>query len=163
MSRDLRAEFAHNHATNRSSGFSPFEVVYSLLPRGPLDLTTVPDCKRMHGRAVEFVDSLRDTHKQAHDQLEFSAQKYKSRADSKRRELIFEPGEMVWVLLTKDRMPLHEYNKLGSRNIGPVEVLERINNNAYCLRLPPHIKTADVFNVKYLSKFHGDNTVPDSG
>ncbi|CAA7028462.1 unnamed protein product [Microthlaspi erraticum] len=61
-SRLCQAEFAHNHATNRSSGFSPFEVVYSLLPRGPLDLTTVPDCKRMHGRVVEFVDSLRDTH-----------------------------------------------------------------------------------------------------
>ncbi|CAA7036526.1 unnamed protein product [Microthlaspi erraticum] len=160
--RLFQAEFAHNHATNRSSGFSPFEIVYSILPRGPLDLTTVPDPRRMHGKTVEFVDSLKNTHQQARDQLELSTTKYKARADAKRREVVYEPGELVWVVLTKDRMPLHEYNKLRSRKIGPVEVLERINNNAYRLRLPSHIKTADVFNVKYLSKFLGDNDVPDS-
>ena len=33
-----------------------------------------------------------------------------------------------------------------------VEVLEKINPNAYRLRLPSHIHTADVFNVKHLFK-----------
>ena len=37
-----QAEFAHNHAVNRSTGYSPFQVVYSSLPKGPLDLTIVP-------------------------------------------------------------------------------------------------------------------------
>ena len=46
-----QAEFAHNHATKRSSGFSPFQVVYSLLTRGPLELTAVPDPRRMHGQS----------------------------------------------------------------------------------------------------------------
>lgn len=161
-SRLCQAEFAHNHATNRSSGFSPFEVVYSLLPRGPLDLTVVPDPRRMHGRAREFVDALKFTHQQARDKLELSARHYKEKADSKRRELIFQPGDKVWVVLTKDRMPSHEYNKLRSRKIGPIEVLERINDNAYRLQLPPHMKTSNVFNVKYLSQFRGDNDDPDS-
>lgn len=70
---------------------------------------------------------------------------------------------MVWVVLTKDRMPAHAYNKLRSRKIGPVEVLERINDNAYRLRLPPHVKIVDVFNIKYLSKYRGDNAIPDLG
>ncbi|CAF2074797.1 unnamed protein product [Brassica oleracea var. botrytis] len=38
-----QAEFAHNHATNRSTGFSPFHVVFGLVPRGPLDLSLAPD------------------------------------------------------------------------------------------------------------------------
>lgn len=148
-SRLCQTEFAHNHASNRSSGFSPFEIVYSLLPRGPLDFTSVPDVRRLHGCTVEFVEALNETHQQARTQLELSAHKYKSRADSKRCEVIFEPGEMVWVVLTRDCMSLHEYNKLRSWKIGPVEIVERINNNAYRLKLPYHIKTADVFNVKY--------------
>lgn len=57
------------------------------------------------------------------------------------------------VVLTKDRIPFCAYNRLLSRKIGPVEVVEHINNNAYRLCLSPDITTADVFNVKYLSKF----------
>lgn len=57
----------------------------------------------------------------------------------------------------------HEYNKLRSRKLGPLKVLERINDNAYRVELPDHIKTANVFNVKYLSKFKGDNEDQDNG
>ncbi|KAF8092703.1 hypothetical protein N665_0403s0011 [Sinapis alba] len=99
--------------------------------------------------------SKMDVHRTVTRNLEESSQKYKATADCKRREVIFEPDDLVWVVLTKDRLPLHEYNKLKSRKIGPVHVLEHINNNAYRLQLPPHIKTANVFNVKYLSKFNG--------
>ncbi|KAJ0875134.1 putative nucleotidyltransferase, Ribonuclease H [Helianthus annuus] len=37
-----QAEFAHNHAVNRSTGYSPFQIVYSSQPRGPLDLMSLP-------------------------------------------------------------------------------------------------------------------------
>nr|GEV61663.1 putative reverse transcriptase domain-containing protein [Tanacetum cinerariifolium] len=45
-----QAEFAHNHAVNRSTGFSLFQLVYSAQPRGPLDLTNPQDAdqKRRH-------------------------------------------------------------------------------------------------------------------
>ncbi|CAM8905489.1 unnamed protein product [Rhodiola kirilowii] len=36
-----QAEFAHNHAVNRTTGFSPFRVVYGTVPRGPSDLLTL--------------------------------------------------------------------------------------------------------------------------
>lgn len=109
------------------------------------------------------MSSLQEVHKQVTQNLEALAQKYKSHADTRRRELIFAPGELVWVVLTKDRLPAHEYNKLRSRKIGPLKVLERINDNAYRVELPDHIMTANVFNVKYLSKFKGDNEDQDSG
>lgn len=157
-----QAEFAHNHAVNRSAGFSPFQIVYGLVPRCPLDLIPVPDPKRLHGRAVDFVSSLQDVHETVVRNLEESSRKYKAAADKSRRELLFQPGDLVWVVLTKDRLPAHEYNKLRSRKIGPVKVLERINQNAYRLELPDHIKTANVFNVKYLFKFKGDNDEQDS-
>ncbi|PKI78680.1 hypothetical protein CRG98_000905 [Punica granatum] len=50
-----QAEFVHNHAVNRSTGFSPFQVVYSVTPRGRLDLLPVSDTTRVHGKAADFI------------------------------------------------------------------------------------------------------------
>lgn len=156
-----QAEFAHNHAINRSSGYSPFHVVYCVVPRCPLDHVPIPDPTCMHGRAVDFVSSLQEVHKEVLRDLEDSSQKYKALADRKCREFLFNPGDLVWVVLTKDRMSAHEYNKIRSRKIGPVRVLEGINPNEYRLELPDHIKIADMFSVKYLKKFAGDNINQD--
>ena len=68
----------------------------------------------------------------------------------------------MWVVLTRERFPPHEYNKLKSRKIDPLEVLKRINENAYQVKLPPHLRMSDVFNVKYLCPFRDDNEVLDS-
>lgn len=50
-------------------------------------------------------------------------------------------GHFVWAVLSKDSFPLHEYNKLASRKIDPVEIVEKINPNAYRLHLSSHIRT----------------------
>ena len=41
-------------------------------------------------------------------------------------------------------------------------MLEHINPNAYRLEFPEYIKTVNVFNVKYLPNFVGDNEKQDS-
>lgn len=118
-SRLCQAEFAHNHAVNRSSGFSPFQVVYGIVPGCPLDLAPLPDKTRLHGKASEFVSSLQETHKFVAQNLELSAQKYKARADLRQREVIFNPGDLVWVVLTKDRLPAHEYKSCVLTRLAP--------------------------------------------
>ena len=162
-SRVPQAEFAHNNAFNRSLGFFPFQVVYGIVPRGLVALSNLPDRTRLHGDAATFVDSLAHIHDQAVANLESSTTKYKESADLHRHKLVFEVGNLVWAYLTKDRMPSHAYNKLKAKKIGPLQVLERINDNAYRLQLPANISTSDVFNVKYLSRYLGTPTVPDSG
>lgn len=54
-----------------------------------------------------------------------------------------------------------KYNKLVARKIGPMEIIEMINSNAYQLKLPSHIKMFDVFNVKHLVLFTGDTSNED--
>lgn len=56
------AEFAHNHSLNRSLGFCPFKVVYGMISRGPVDLSTLPDKTRLHGNAESFVESCAKLH-----------------------------------------------------------------------------------------------------
>lgn len=94
--------------------------------------------------------------------------KYKEQADQKRRAVDYDVGDFVWAILTKDRFPAYDYSKLAAKKIGPVEIVEKINSNAYRLRLPSHVHTSDVFNVKHLVPFMGDSfsdeddAVPDS-
>nr|GEU59358.1 putative reverse transcriptase domain-containing protein [Tanacetum cinerariifolium] len=78
-----QAEFAHNHAVNRSTGFSPFQ---------------------------NFVAGLHDVHKAVRDNLVRANSKYKQDADQKRRHVDFEIDDFVWDVLTKDRFPVDVFN-----------------------------------------------------
>ncbi|KAF5774775.1 putative nucleotidyltransferase, Ribonuclease H [Helianthus annuus] len=51
-----QAEFAHNHAVNRSTGYSPFQIVYSSQPRGPLDLMSLPVSGSVPKKVQDFVE-----------------------------------------------------------------------------------------------------------
>ena len=78
-----QAEFAHNHAVNRSTGFSPFQVVYSVQPRGPHDLMLLPSKTRVHGKASDFVTGLQDVHRAVFENLTNANSKYKQNAYQK--------------------------------------------------------------------------------
>lgn len=162
-SRLPQAEFAHNRAVNRSSGLSPFQVIYGILPRAPVDLSSLPDLTRIHGDASAFVDSILETHARTTQKLEASTIKYKTDADSHRRRVVFDEGDLVWVHLTRDRLPAREYNKLHSKKVGPLRIAARINDNVYRIVLPADMTTSDVFNVRYLSKYSPPDIPSDSG
>ncbi|KAF7137217.1 hypothetical protein RHSIM_Rhsim07G0165900 [Rhododendron simsii] len=160
--RLYQAEFAYNRSVNRSSGFSPFFVTYGFNPRAPIDLAPVPDLKRPNGKAEDLISGLQAVHKTTVQHLEESFATYKQAADKKRRAVEFEVGDFVWVVLAKDRFPAGEYNKLAARKIGPLEILEKINPNAYKLKLPSHIRISATFNVKHLIPYRGDSSDEES-
>ncbi|KAE8676682.1 putative CCCH-type zinc finger family protein [Hibiscus syriacus] len=146
-----QAEFAYNRSKNRTTGLSPFEIVYGQNPSGVLDLAPIPRIGHFSPKADEMAKYLRGIHEQVKQTIHESNTKYKTRVDNHRRQVLFDVGDFVWVVLTRDRFPVGEYNKLKDRKIGPCEVVQKINDNAYRLRLPSHLKTSNVFNVKHLS------------
>ncbi|XP_042404621.1 uncharacterized protein LOC121994759 [Zingiber officinale] len=75
--------------------------------------------------------------------IQESNTEYKIRVDRHRHQVLFDVGDMVWAVLTRDYFPVGEYNKLKDRKIGPLKTLEKIDDNAYRLRLPSHLKTSD--------------------
>ena len=91
-----QVEFAHNHAVNRSTSFSPFRVIYGIVLHGPLDLGVHPDATRDHGEAVDFVTNVTHVHQLVHDNLRLSSAKYKEAADRHRRDVQFNVGDKVW-------------------------------------------------------------------
>ena len=122
----------------------------------------IPDLKRVNVKAEDLIAQIQEIHTATAKRLQETSAKYKQAADKKRRVVEFEIGDFVWEILTKDRFLVGEYNKLAARKIGPLEILEKINPNAYRLKLPSHLRTSDVFNVKHLVPYRGDNSNPDS-
>lgn len=127
-----------------------------------IELLTLSDKTFCHGHAIDFVEYLQQIHQHARTNMEMAASKYKAAADLKHHEVSLEVGDVVWMVLTKEILPLHEYNKFKFHKIGPQEVLECINANVYRVKLPPHLCTSDFFNVKHMSPFRGDNDSSDS-
>ena len=71
--------------------------------------------------------------------------------------MIFNIGDLVWLHLRKERFPNKRKSKLLPRADGPFKVLARYNNNAYKIDIPrDKYSVSDIFNVKDLSPYHGD-------
>lgn len=50
------------------------------------------------------MDNIAKVHSDTKAYVEASALKYKTAADSHRRRVVFNVGDLVWAVLTKDRM-----------------------------------------------------------
>jgi hypothetical protein len=71
--------------------------------------------------------------------------------------MVFNPRDLVWLHLRKDRFPNERKSKLLPQTDGPFKVLARYNNNAYKIDITrDKYNMSDTFNVKNLSPFHGD-------
>ncbi|KAK1601661.1 hypothetical protein QYE76_016915 [Lolium multiflorum] len=78
--------------------------------------------------------------------------------NKKRKEMLFKPGDMVWVHFHKDRFPKLRKSKLKPRGAGPYKVLAKINDNAYSIDLPvDEFGVSNSFNVADLTPYDGED------
>ena len=120
--RLYQVEFSYNRSVNRSIGFSPFVTTYGYNPCAPFDLASIPDLKRVNVKVEDLIAQLQEIHTATAKRLQETSAKYKQTANKKRQVVEFEIGDFVWEILTKDRFPVGEYNKLATRKIGPLEI-----------------------------------------
>ena len=73
--------------------------------------------------------------------------------------MIFNTRDLMWLHLRKDCFPKECKSKLLPRADGPFKVLARYNNNTYKIDLPSDkYNVCDIFNIKDLSPYHGDES-----
>jgi len=127
-------QMAMNSAVNRSTGYSPFEIVYgtkareltTLSPEENLqhweDLQKIPDgfVKFMASRREDIFDSVKKEN-------EKRSREYKARYDKGRKEGRLESGDLVLEYMNTT-------NKLQDKKFGPLKVVKDMGNNVYTVR-----------------------------
>jgi hypothetical protein len=149
-------EFAYNRVVHSITKVSPFQVVYGFNPRVPIDLLSLPTSKRINHDAKERADFILKLHEKTKENIEKMNETYKTTGSKGRKEVKLEPGDLVWLHLRKDHFPKLRKSKLMSRADGPFKILEKVNDNAYKLKLPPDFGVNPIFNIADLTPYMGE-------
>ena len=123
-------EFAYNRAIHSTTKFCPFEIVYGFKPTAPIDLLPLPLQEQANMDASKRADFVKKIHEKTKENIEKMTRQYEKRANKGRKKMLFEPGDLVWIHLRKERFPEKRKSKLQPRGDGLFRVLEKINDNA---------------------------------
>ncbi|CAL2242262.1 unnamed protein product [Prunus armeniaca] len=105
------------------------------------------------------------TNELAHGQLKKATRKMKKWADKHKRDVVFQPGNMVFMNLNpsqhKSTRRLHK--ALLRRYEGPFPIIRTVGRAAYRVELLPRLKIHPVFYVTNLKPYHADLEEPSRG
>jgi len=140
------AEFAWNNHYHHSIKTTPFYANYGRHPvltdRAPLEDLTIP----------ARVERIRETQKDIEGDLHLALRIQKKQFDKRRdRNPVFEKGDKVYLEM-ENLITDEGSKKLSDKRTGPFEIIEKISEVVYRLRLPPHMKCHPIFNIDMLSK-----------
>ena len=129
--------FFQNNSMNRSTGRSPFQIVYGSSPRTTQKLRKMEQGERTCAKGEEFAKHIKRLHEEVRAHITKMNQQYKARADQRRRHKEFQVGDLVMVHLRKEIFPAGTYNKLKMKKFGPCKILKKHDSgNAYEVELP---------------------------
>ena len=96
-------------------------------------------------------------HEDTRNTIERQVQCLATKLNVNKHPMIFNIGDLVWLHIRKDYFPQEHKSKLRPCADGPFKVLARYNNNAYKIDIPrDKYSVSDIFNIKDLSPYHGD-------
>jgi hypothetical protein len=127
-----------------------------LLPRAPIDLIHLPSSEKLNFDDKQRAELMFKMHETTKENIERMNAKYKISGDKGRKQLDFEPGDLVWLHLRKERFPNLRKSKLMPRADGPFKVLKKINENAYKLDLTTDFEVSPTFNIADLKPYLGE-------
>ena len=156
--------FAARESTQESLGFSPFELVFGHLPRGPLKLLEESllnhDNDSSQG-VITYISDVRERLKMANElaqeNLKFSQNRMKQWYDKKAKFRTFQSGDQVLVLL-----PIHG-QPLEARYCGPYTIEQKVNDVDYIVENPGRRKERRMCHVNMLKSYHDREVVESSG
>jgi len=105
-------EFAYNRAVHSTTNICPFKVVYGFKPLAPIDLFPLPLQERSNLEASKRASFVKKIHEKTKEAIEKRSKYYAAWANKHHKKVTFEPGDLVWILLHKDRFPQKRKSKL---------------------------------------------------
>ena len=141
-------EMVINSLPNRSTGYSPFYLVYGYHPVLPVELLKGDESTNVES-VGNFVERTQAVWRHAQEQMKKAVTTQKAYYDRKHRDVQFRVGDSV--LLSTQNLRLKGIpHKLQRKFCGPYKVLERIGAQAYRLQLPTTWRIHPVFHVSLL-------------
>ncbi|WVZ84515.1 hypothetical protein U9M48_031544 [Paspalum notatum var. saurae] len=132
------AEFAYNNSYQKSLEMAPFEALYGRRCRTLLNWSE-PGKRVIFG--PDLVTQSEEQIKLIHDNLKRAQSRQKSYSDKRRRPLVFEVEDHVYLRMSPMK-GVHRFGvkgKLAPRYVGPFRITEQCGPIAYRLELPPHL------------------------
>jgi hypothetical protein len=151
-----QVEFAYNHSQHATTKKCPFDIVYGFVPHAPIDLLPLSTSERVNFDAKQCAELILKFHETTKENIECMNAKYKVVGSKGKKNVTFEPGDLVWLHLRKDMFPDLRKSKLLPRADGPFKVLQRITDNAYKLELPANFGVSPIFNTADLKPYLGE-------
>jgi hypothetical protein len=149
------AEFAINNSVNRSTGQSPFYLIYGRHPSTPVTRElddTVPE-------ATITASALMERLSRARTCLEAAQQRAKAYADQDRRPASFAVDQQVMLSTVNIKRTAKGSRKLLPKWLGPFKIKRVIRDTAVELELPDDMKMHNVFHVSLIKPYRSDGSV----
>ncbi|KAA8537164.1 hypothetical protein F0562_029610 [Nyssa sinensis] len=150
------AEFWYNTTYHSSIGMTPFQALYG---RSPLSIPYY----QVGASSVDEVDQTMVSRNSILQQLKINlhatVNRMKQVANSKKRHMEFQVGDLVFLKLHPYRQQIvyrRAYQKLASRFYGPYQIEAKVGKVAYKLKLPEGFRLHPVFHVLMLKKKVGE-------
>ena len=132
---------------------TPYEALYGRKCRILMCWTELSEKKVI---SLDLIQETEEKEKMIEEKLKVAADRQKSYADLKRKDIQYEIGERVFLKVSpwKKVMRFGRKGKLSLRFIGSYEVIEKVGPVAYKLALPPELeKIHSVFHISMLRRY----------
>lgn len=139
--------------SNRSTGRSPFEIVYTRPPWFAFNVVSLTKSPSMSMSAELLAEWFQSIQVDIRNKLEQANKKYKQVANKHRRAKTFQEGDLVMIHLHKNRFPTWTYDKVQGKKYGPCRILKKISDNAYAVELLEDMSVFPTFNVSDLFEY----------
>ena len=160
-------EFAINNSVHASLLHTPFFLNFGRHPHNPVIAelhkddqpaltphmaTALAKDKQKCVAAGQFAEAQKEALQFARAQIIKARDRYKSYADKQRLDSTYNVGDSV--LLSTENLNKHSQSrKLYPKFLGPFKIIKKVNDVAYKLELPEHMKIHKVFHVNLLKPY----------
>ena len=142
--------FAYREVPQASTGFSPFELLYGRIVRGPLDILkeSWEASTRSTEGVVSYVLMVQERLEKLRENLQDAHNTQKEWYDRNARDREFRPGDQVLILLPTSA------KKLLAEWCGPYLVIRKVSDVNYEVKLTDSRRRNCIFHMNMLREWH---------
>jgi len=100
---------------------------------------------------------IKDLHAQVREIIEKVNSQIMQEVNKHKKGIHFQPGDLVWIHMRKERFPSKRKSKIMPRSEGPFEILEQVSPNAYKVDPPGDYGISATFYVADLRPYVDEN------